>query len=213
MTTYPLNTSVVKVETVVAQLTAKGRETMRAVGNRETSYFDEGIVKDSGIWGECLTSELGHRSSGIINRLRDLGLWEASEQQGDDPSMWWSLTALGADVANYLAGNVNFKEECTCAADFLASSIHSEGCPRWTEPILGPVAEETEEIPETVAKPMTKTEAYEMVKQARVALRNVDYIVYRERGKDFLRSQLEDALRSISTMLEALDGPGINGAK
>lgn len=107
MYTYPMNTNYEAIETVVAQLTAKGRETMRAVGAGELSYFDEGIVEYSGIWGECLTGEMGHKSSGVINRLRDLGLWTVSDGEvNTDESMWWALTALGADVANYLAGRL-----------------------------------------------------------------------------------------------------------
>lgn len=92
------------IEAIVEQLTAKGRETMRAIGANETSFFDEGIVENSGIWGECLTSELGHKSSGVINRLKALGLFETSDAGPDDDSDWWALTELGADVANYLAG-------------------------------------------------------------------------------------------------------------
>jgi hypothetical protein len=106
--TYSLLTSQDQINAVVSQLTAKGEETMKAVGNHELSFFDGGIVEHEGIWGECLVSEMGHKSSGVINRLRDLGLWDATDQGSDDADagMWWSLTALGADVANYLAGGL-----------------------------------------------------------------------------------------------------------
>jgi hypothetical protein len=85
----------------IAKMTAKGIETMTAVGRGQLSFFDDGIVEGSGIWGECLVSEMGHKSSGVINRLRDLGLWVFTDSD-EDPSGWWSLTALGADVANEL---------------------------------------------------------------------------------------------------------------
>lgn len=103
---YSMNTSVEAIEAVVAQLTAKGRETMTSVGRCELSFFDEGIVENSGIWGECLCSEMGHKSSGVVNQLKKLGLWLTSPGGEDDDSDWWSLTALGADVANYLAGRL-----------------------------------------------------------------------------------------------------------
>lgn len=90
-----------QVQATIAKLTAKGRETMLAVGQHKLSFFDEGIVEGGGIWGENLTGELGHKSSGVINRLQKLGLWETSNNGPD--GMWWSLTALGAAVANVLA--------------------------------------------------------------------------------------------------------------
>lgn len=107
MTIYTTNTDLATIEQAVAGLTDKGRETMRAVGAGETSFFDSGIVEHSGIWGDNLTGELGHKSSGVINRLRAVGLFESHPQSGDEPSDWWTLTALGADVANYLAGNLD----------------------------------------------------------------------------------------------------------
>jgi hypothetical protein len=107
MSGYDANTDIATIEAAVAQLTDKGRETMRAVGAHETSFFDNGIVAHSGIWGDNLTGELGHASSGVINRLAKLGLFDASPADVDDPAMWWSLTELGADVANYLSGNLN----------------------------------------------------------------------------------------------------------
>lgn len=105
MGTYPVNTDMATIETVVSQLTAKGRETMMAIGNGELSFFDGGVVEMSGIWGECLVSEMGHKSSGVVNRLKDMGLFTAHDYDHDDAGMWWQLTSLGADVANYLAGN------------------------------------------------------------------------------------------------------------
>lgn len=94
------------VEEAITQLTAKGRETMDAVGRGWTSFFDNGICEYSGIWGDNLTGELGHKSSGVINQLVKLGLFYVSPMQDDDPSNWYSLTKLGADVANYLAENL-----------------------------------------------------------------------------------------------------------
>lgn len=106
MTIYTANTDLSTIEAAVAALTDKGRDTMRAVGAGETSFFDNGIVEHSGIWGDNLTGELGHKSSGVVNRLAKLGLFTTHEATGDDPSNWWALSALGADVANYLAGNL-----------------------------------------------------------------------------------------------------------
>jgi hypothetical protein len=85
---------------------------MTAVGNRKLSFFDEGIVEGGGIWGACLTGELGHKSSGVINRLSALGLWDVQAEDGDDGS-WWSLTALGAAVANALATPADVPTEPT----------------------------------------------------------------------------------------------------
>lgn len=102
--------SVSEIEAVVERLTPKAREAMTAIGDHRTSYFDDGIVEYSGIPGEYLVSELGHKSAGvrILNRLRDMGLLEHNAENDVGPD-WWSLTSLGADVANYLAGNLEVK--------------------------------------------------------------------------------------------------------
>ena len=84
----------------IAQLTAKGRETMEAIGLQELSFFDEGVVEGSGSWGGSISGDMGHHSSGVINRLRDMGLFR-SEDVGDY-DLWWTLTELGAAVANEL---------------------------------------------------------------------------------------------------------------
>lgn len=105
---YKANNDLATIEAVVAQLTEKGRDAMNSIGRGWVSFFDNGIVEGSGIWGECLTADLGLKSSGVINRLRDLGLFVAYDTKDDDyaSGMWWDLTALGADVANYLAENL-----------------------------------------------------------------------------------------------------------
>jgi hypothetical protein len=113
---YKANNDVATIEAAIAQLTAKGRETMDAVGRGWTSFFDNGIVEYSGIWGDNLTGELGHKSSGVINQLVKLGLFYSTPMGEDDPSNWYSLTALGADVANYLAENLEV-EDAEPAAD------------------------------------------------------------------------------------------------
>jgi len=94
-------------------MTAKGTETMTAIGQRQLSFFDEGIQEHSGIWGSCLAQEMGHKSSGVINRLRDLGLFTTSPAGPDDDSDWWALTALGAEVANTLAAPTTTTTENT----------------------------------------------------------------------------------------------------
>ena len=86
----------------LATLTAKGLATMTAIGNGELSYFDDGIVANSGIWGECLTGELGHKSSGVIVQLVKQGMFTTSESSEDNDGTWYSLTELGAEVANSL---------------------------------------------------------------------------------------------------------------
>jgi hypothetical protein len=91
------------ISDTAASLTEKGQQTMMAIGRRELSFFDDGVVAGSGIWGSCLASEMGHKSSGVINRLRDAGLFKVYDGDAQDDSMWWELTELGADVANYLA--------------------------------------------------------------------------------------------------------------
>lgn len=89
---------------IVTTLTAKGTETMKAVGLGQLSFFDDGVVEGSGIWGEILTAEMSHKSSGVLNRLKDLDLWETSEDFEANAGDWWALTALGAEVALLLAG-------------------------------------------------------------------------------------------------------------
>lgn len=94
--------------TAIEKMTAKGLETMTAIGQGQTSFFDEGIVENSGIWGECLAGELGHKSSGVINRLVTLGLLTDCGDQsepGFDAGHWYTLTAVGAEVANLLAAD------------------------------------------------------------------------------------------------------------
>lgn len=86
------------VNETIAKMTPKGRETMTAVGNREFAWFDDGIVGGSGIWGECFGV-----ASGVLNRLRDLGMWECTEEGEVGSGLWWALTELGAAVANTLA--------------------------------------------------------------------------------------------------------------
>jgi hypothetical protein len=87
---------------IIDSLTAKGRETMTAVGNWTGSFFDEGCVTGSGIWGSIFVQEMGQKSSGVINRLRDLGLFEVTPDQEGEAGDWWSLTSLGVDVARAL---------------------------------------------------------------------------------------------------------------
>lgn len=88
------------IQSAISNLTELGRYTMTAIGEGRVSWFDDGIVEGSGIWGECLSSEMGHNSSGVVNRLVKAGLFNSHI---DSDGNWLSLTALGADVANELA--------------------------------------------------------------------------------------------------------------
>jgi hypothetical protein len=94
-----------QVATAVTKLTKQGRESMEAIGRGQVSFFDGGIKEDEGSWGQVLTGDLGHKSSGVLNGLKRQGLFENHGQQGDniDAGDWWVLTALGAAVANHLA--------------------------------------------------------------------------------------------------------------
>jgi len=87
---------------IIEKLTARGRETMTAVGDWNGSFFDEGCTPGSGIWGSIFVQEMGQKSSGVINRLRDLGLFDVTPDQEGDDGDWWSLTQLGVDVARAL---------------------------------------------------------------------------------------------------------------
>lgn len=168
----------------IGLLTAKGLETMKAIGNQELSFFDDGVVAGSGIWGSNLSEEMGHASSGVINRLKALGLFEHVADE-EDAGGWWTLTALGADVANALAD----KKEGLQLAEY--------------------TVETTQELVETVEAPMTKTEAYEWVKRARSALRDADEIIYKNNGD--LEFVIEEAICSLAEIQGALAHQGIKG--
>lgn len=101
---------------VIKSLTAKGRDAMTEIGHGRVSFFDGGIVEGEGSWGGCLVDDLGHKSSGVLNRLRDLGLFTqtaADEQDDAQAGGWWTLTALGADVAQTLAKEPETPAETT----------------------------------------------------------------------------------------------------
>ena len=113
MMKYQATNELSTIQAVVSKMTVKGLDAMKAIGNHETSFFDNGIVAGSGIWGECLVDELGHKSSGVVNQLEKLGLftsYDNSDSGSADAGKWWELTALGADVANYLSGNLETTE-------------------------------------------------------------------------------------------------------
>jgi hypothetical protein len=88
---------------VIKSLTVKGRDAMKQIGLGKVSFFDGGIVEGEGSWGGILTDDLGHKSSGVLNRLAALGLFETGPSDDSNAGGWWMLTALGADVANTLA--------------------------------------------------------------------------------------------------------------
>jgi hypothetical protein len=91
-----------------AALTPAGTALLTAIGQRRFSFFDDGIVEDSGIWEECLTTEvagIANTPKGVALVARKLerdGYLYISQNDGED-SPWVSLTALGAQAANELA--------------------------------------------------------------------------------------------------------------
>lgn len=100
---------VINAAAIAATLTPKGREFMRAVGAREFSFFDNGIVEGSGCWSSILSGEhfaSPRSASGVMGATAKAGLWTVSEHEGDGPDAgaWWNLTAAGAAVALHLAG-------------------------------------------------------------------------------------------------------------
>lgn len=92
----------------IAKLTAKGRDTMQAVGAWQGSFFDDGCAEGSGIWAECFMNEMGHKSSGVINQLAKLGLFSRVD---DETGVWFALTTLGVEVATALAGTAESAPE------------------------------------------------------------------------------------------------------
>lgn len=106
------------VTDTIAKLTKRGRELMTAVGKGEFSFFDDGIVANSGIWGGIMAEEFfasPRSASGVMNGTAKLGLWDVSEQDGTDgpdAGAWWALTELGAAVANELAGVESAEHNC-----------------------------------------------------------------------------------------------------
>lgn len=93
------------------KLTAMGRELLRAIGLNRFSFFDYGIVADSGIWTENLTDEaagmekLPKTATGVANVIDKLcadGYLDKTEANEEDGS-WVALTELGALVAQQLA--------------------------------------------------------------------------------------------------------------
>jgi hypothetical protein len=89
-------------------LTEKGRHTMTAIGglafgNCSLSFFDDGVTVGSGSWGECLTGELGHKSSGVLVGLVKRGLLASYSYEEDGDGTWYELTDLGVAVALELA--------------------------------------------------------------------------------------------------------------
>lgn len=93
--------SKLKAQSSIEAMTPMGIIVMDAIGNRRVSFFDDGISEGSGSWGTCLCGDTGARP-GALTQLEKLGLL-ASEETDDEAGKWWTLTALGADVAQELA--------------------------------------------------------------------------------------------------------------
>lgn len=93
------------------KLTKMGATLMTIIGKQQTSYFDGGVVEDSGIWHEALTGETAGAEgmpktptgvANVITKLVDDGYLHSDPAEGEDGA-WVYLTKLGADTANSLA--------------------------------------------------------------------------------------------------------------
>lgn len=91
------------------KLTPKGKHFMRLVGSHFFDFFDDGIVANSGNWGENMAAQaytaLGVKPTsmpGIMNGTLKAGMWFTSKDDGNDGDFWY-LTELGAAVARYAA--------------------------------------------------------------------------------------------------------------
>lgn len=91
------------------KLTKKQTALMTQIGSNGFSFFDDGIVEDSGIWSDALTGEAGPEVSDtakgagrVAVSLVKKGLLKSEEAED---GTWFELTAEGAAVANELAGN------------------------------------------------------------------------------------------------------------
>lgn len=101
--------------TAYATLTPAAREFMALVGHRRFDFFDDGIEEHSGNWGSHMTWQAAEmlqvtkfRVAGIQSGLAASPLWLVSAPQptnGNDGKLdtWWTLTALGAEVAKLAA--------------------------------------------------------------------------------------------------------------
>lgn len=103
-------------------LTDLGRAFMASVGRRETDFFDDGIAEHSGNWSRSLTDQiagnLGQTRLAIAGTMATLAntkpaLWTVEDQgraaSGSDETVWWALTALGAQVARLAASDPTVK--------------------------------------------------------------------------------------------------------
>lgn len=143
------------VTETIAKLSANGRKLIEAVPGMD--FFDDGYRAGSGNWGSNMAAQVDFKKgsfSGVMNRLVKMGLWEVSEGDAADDSMWFALTDLGAAVVREVNGiDEDGNPVCKCAASYLDSSIHEEGCPKYSaseqveEPEVEPVREpETEQV-------------------------------------------------------------------
>ncbi|AYD81749.1 hypothetical protein Moki_53 [Arthrobacter phage Moki] len=75
--------------------------TLIDLGNNSFSYFDEGIVEDSGIWYSAMRDEMNYSTSlnaRAISKLVKDGMFIKSDKD-EDGEEWLSLTAKGAKAA------------------------------------------------------------------------------------------------------------------
>lgn len=159
--TYAMLTDYQSIETAVAKLTKKGQPVMLQIGSGGCSFFDNGIVPNSGIWGEQLAQECGVLS-GVLTGLRKQGLLEIFNNS-DDEGTWVDLTPLGADVANFLAGNLTLQADAEAQMADEELNVSTESQVPTAEPVVK----------------VTKTEAYAMIKSMRASLSAADEAVYR----------------------------------
>lgn len=106
------------VEAVIEKMTHKENCVMITIGGNGAgwtskegrafrfTFFDEGVVEGSGSWANVLGDEMGdygitaRKGAGaVLGSLQKKGLLVTNGAPDETEGNWWSLTALGAEVA------------------------------------------------------------------------------------------------------------------
>lgn len=103
------------IAAAIETLSANGLALMTAIGEQRFTFFDGGIEEGEGSWANCISEEaVGmeitksvRSTAGILVRLVKIGMFTTAENEDNvnGEGQWYSLTELGAAVANELAGN------------------------------------------------------------------------------------------------------------
>lgn len=89
----------VNTEQAVEELDGRGYLIMNAIARYEIGFFDmDGLLEGSGSWEEFIV-EIVSINPEALHKLERQGILESSEKESE---RWWSLTALGAKVAQEL---------------------------------------------------------------------------------------------------------------